>query len=1083
MQKNSSEFSENDRVLINNSIKDKKIRFDLVTDNYESENSYNYILKIFSPNGKMILSDILPVIENLGFKALEEYNIIYLQDPGKEDFYIHNFVLDSAGKILQDDYKQKVESVLDAVINSSFINDRINTLASIAEFDCKQITIVRALIRYMLQTTIPYSEALMQKTLIQHHKYTKGLIHLFQFLFHPNFINSDSVDSQLKFLSLYLKDVKNSTEDTILRIMMGLVQSITRTNAYMDSCKHNIFEYIAFKFDSIKVPYLPKPLPFAEIFVYSKNFEGVHLRGGKVSRGGIRWSDRVEDYRTEVLGLMKAQMTKNTVIIPVGSKGGFILKFNSDGLGADEYKSLVVKCYQNFLRGILDITDNIVEKEIVHPKGVVVRDSKDPYLVVAADKGTATFSDFANQISAEYKFWLGDAFASGGSVGYDHKKMGITAKGAWISVKRHFHNMNMNPEKDNIAVVGIGDMAGDVFGNGMLRSKTIKLVAAFNHMHIFIDPNPEPAKSYEERVRIFNMPISTWKDYNQDIISEGGGVFDRNAKEIHLSKEIQKLLDISVSVLKPYELIKAILCAKVDLIWNGGIGTYIKASTESNSDVGDKHNDLVRCDAIDIRAKVIGEGGNLGLTQCGRIEYSRYGGKINTDSVDNSAGVNCSDHEVNIKIALQEAFASQKITIAQRNKLLEEMESEVGELVLQDNWKQTQAITFSERIPTLTIEMFSNLLDEIENAGLLDRRTEYLPTPVELTKRASNRESMTRPELSVILAYSKIYYYNNIVENKILQEEYFTPYLINYFPEKMRKEFAKEILNHPLKKEIIATVITNRIINQLGGATLNNIAYNTDASVISIVLAYITVMDIFQLDKLWNDLEKLRNHLKIEVYLELFFELVKVLRRGITWLLKHQRNLENISSNISFYKESATRLITDLPSIFTEKWKHRYDKKTQHYAKNIDINLAKSIANLEVFISLFDIIYISKKTDWKDSSVASLYFNVGEAFYLDWLRKTCDRQNTGLYWHSLALQGIKDDIYAKQRKLSYYLCHNIKEPQTAISSWDFLTTYSSLMLNIVKELQKFDNININMIVVANKKLDRVIQKLEHEIHA
>ncbi len=610
---------------------------------------------------------------------------------------------------------------------------------------------------------------------------------------------------------------------------------------------------LSFKLDSAKVPELPLPKPYAEIFVYSTRVEGIHLRGGKVARGGLRWSDRHDDFRTEVLGLMKAQMVKNSVIVPVGSKGGFVVKHAPEGREA--YMEEGIACYKMYLSGLLDITDNIVNGKIVPPPLVARHDGDDPYLVVAADKGTATFSDIANGVSAQYGFWLGDAFASGGSAGYDHKKMAITARGGWVSVARHFHEMGVDIAKQDFTATGIGDMAGDVFGNGMLLSERIRLVAAFNHLHIFIDPSPDAKTSFAERQRLFDLPRSSWKDYNAKLISKGGGIFERSAKSIAISKEAQAALGINKSSLTPDDLIRAILLSPVDLLWNGGIGTYVKAEDETHDQVGDRTNNAVRINGKDLRCKVVGEGGNLGFTQKGRIEYARAGGRINTDAIDNSAGVDCSDHEVNIKIAFSHELTKGGLTLAKRDKLLASMTEDVAQLVLKDNILQTQALTIAEQQGFRLLESQARLMHTLERQGLLDRAIEFLPSDKQLTDLKAAHKGLTRPELAVLLAYSKMVLYKELLDSPLPDEPYFSADLKRYFPKAMQEDFADAIAHHRLKREIIATVVTNSMVNRAGITFCFDIAEDLGVGSRDIAAAYTLARDAFGLRGLWKEIE------------------------------------------------------------------------------------------------------------------------------------------------------------------------------------------------------------------------------------
>ena len=859
--------------------------------------------------------------------------------------------------------------------------------------------------------------------------------------------------------------------------MYQIIKAITRTNFYQTR-DDAIKPYISFKFDSHKVPDLPLPRPYAEIFIYSNEFEGIHLRGGKVARGGIRWSDRGEDYRLEVLGLMKAQMAKNAVIVPVGSKGCFFVKFEQGHFSRTEYMVKVVECYQNFLRGLLDLTDNLVNGEIVRPAKTVIYDHDDPYLVVAADKGTASFSDYANHVSLEYNFWLGDAFASGGSVGYDHKKMGITAKGAWISARSHFYDMGRDIQSEPFTVIGIGDMSGDVFGNGMLLSKYIKLVAAFNHMHIFIDPNPDFKTSYKERQRLFNMPGSKWSDYNPELISKGGGVFERSAKIIDISKEIQSLLGLESNSVTPNDLIKAILKADVDLLWNGGIGTYIKALSENNADIGDKSNDNLRCDARDIRTKVICEGGNLGVSQLGRIEYALCGGHINTDFIDNSAGVDCSDHEVNIKIALNMSTSSGSFPVEERNYLLQQMTGQVEELVLTDNYDQNQAITIAQRTPVLNIENFGQLIRNLEQEGLLNREVEFLPALSELSRRAIAREKITRPELAVLLSYSKMLVEKQLMCSNIAEDKYFQKYLFNYFPHLMRDKFSNEILNHPLKKEIIITVIANKLVNQLGGSLITDIQKETGGVLCDIARAHSVICELFDLDGLWKKVENLDKTITTEIKVDMFTDLAKIMRRGISWFIKNTKSPINILETIEDYKEQIHRITSLMGKLLVGETKTKFYNKINIYKQaGVQESLAKAVASLESLVSAFDIIYVAKVTNSKDEDVANLYFESGELLNIDWLRKSCDAQIDDSYWNRLSIQSLKDDFYDKQRR---FVTEIIKKQQNRVDllSWINNNNQSAgIFTNFVTELKFQETVNLNMLILANKKFELFLRQL------
>ncbi|BFD45696.1 MAG: NAD-glutamate dehydrogenase [Rickettsia endosymbiont of Sergentomyia squamirostris] len=1054
-------------------------------------NNKEFQLKIYSPTPKLALSDLLPSIENLGFKAIDEQSFTIKGAGDIEESWIYEFTLETLITIESniDLLKANVEEALDKIYLGLLANDSLSKLIVLSGFNWWQVKLVKALTRYLHQTGFVYGKGYVQLTLIKHFLYTKMLVDLFDTKFNPANFSDERLKTIKDSIFNYLNTITSSSEDKVLRQMFDIIEAIVRTNCYQPSSndlknsanKHSTVSknYFSFKFDSQKVPHLPLPVPFTEIFVYDNDFEAIHLRGGVVARGGIRWSDRGEDYRVEVLGLMKAQMTKNSVIVPVGSKGGFFINFTDDNMTRQDYMDKVVQCYKNFLRGLLDITDNIIDGKVIQPKNTVIYDQEDPYLVVAADKGTASFSDYANSVSAEYNFWLGDAFASGGSVGYDHKKMAITSKGAWISVASHFHAMGIDVQKDPITVVGIGDMSGDVFGNGMLRSNTIKLVAAFNHKHIFIDPQPDPIISFNERMRLFKLPTSNWSDYNQQLISKGGGVFERNSKSILLSTETKLLLKIDIDQLTPEQLIRTILQAEVDLLWNGGIGTYIKASTESHLEIGDKANDNLRVNGKDIRAKVIGEGGNIGVSQQGRIEYSKLGGRINTDFIDNSAGVDCSDHEVNIKIALNQAMSSNKISLEERNKFLFTMTKHVEELVLVDNYKQTQALDIMQLSSTSTIGVFSQFIDTLEEEKLINRTVEFLPTQEELSKRAVNKENMPRPELCVLLSYSKRSVYHDLITATFSKDKYFESYLINYFPKLIQEKFREEILAHPLKHEIIRTVVTNKIVNQLGGPSLNLIKRETQAALCDIVRSYTIICEIFDLDNLWAIVESLASNIDHKVKIDMFTELAKIMRRGISWFLKHIKHPINISNTIDEFYEPARMLSKVVGNLLLGEAKNKFDNKVKQYTlSGVTDEIARRIATLDSLVSVFDIIYIAKKTKAKNNDVANLYFTTGNKFSIDWLRKSCDKQLNDSYWNRLSIQSLKDDLYDKQRQLLAKIINNSKL-NIDLDLWiDNNIDAACIFLDFVKGIRLQETIDLNILILANKKFETFLRKLE-----
>ncbi|RYE05884.1 MAG: glutamate dehydrogenase [Rickettsiaceae bacterium] len=1073
-------FNTDDAIIDLNNIKiacaNSKVIFNLTRLSAEE-----FELKIYNSKKKLALSNILPFIENLGFKAIDEQTFHITPAGDIEESWIYQFTLSAPSVIAINDQtlKKNVEDILDKMLVGLLASDSLSKLVVLCGFDWREIKLLKALTRYLHQTAFVYGKGYVQLTLIKHYKYTKLLNDLFKALFDPNIEHQKNIKDKNQQLISYLNDVSASAEDKVLRQMSYLVNAITRTNFYQLNNQNLPKDYISFKLNPAKIPDLPRPVPFAEIFVFSNYFEGIHLRGGKVARGGIRWSDRGEDYRTEILGLMKAQMSKNAVIVPVGCKGGFFPLFTQDSYdNKNQYISKIIECYQDFLRGLLDITDNIIENNVVHPADTVIYDDNDPYLVAAADKGTATFSDYANNVSAEYNFWLQDAFASGGSAGYDHKKMGITAKGAWISVQRHFQEIGIDVQQDCIKVIGIGDMSGDVCGNGLLRSETIKLVAAFNHMHIFIDPDPDPRLSFQERLRLFNLPGSKWTDYDLKLISQGGGIFERSAKTIFINEQMKDLLSVNVDELSPEDLIKAILKSKVDLLWNGGIGTYIKASFETHLDIGDKANDYLRCDAKDIQAKVIAEGGNLGVSQLGRIEYDQHKGRINTDFIDNSAGVDCSDHEVNIKIALNNAIKNRNLSLVERNNILVSMASEVEALVLQDNYDQTQAISIAEISSDLAIESFAQLITLLEKKKLLNREVEFLPSKNELSKRAAAKEGMPRPELAILLSYSKMYAYNELIDTELFKDQYFEQFLIKYFPQVMRNRFEAEIKTHPLRQEIIATTVINNLVNKLGGATINTIKDSTGSALEDIVRSYVVVSEIFDIDQLWHLVDSVTTNLDSKIKIEMFAEISKIIRRGISWFIRNFDYPINMQKAILEFKDKSQYLNKIMPNLLVGEAKDKFDNRFSKYsAAGMDSSIANSISSLDSMISAFDIIYITNYTKTKAyDTVAKAYFSAGEEFSLDWLRRACDKQMSNVYWNRLSTQSLKDDFYDKQRRL---LISVISSNNLEFIDWlKENIELANIFTDFIKNIKGQENVNLDMIILANKKLEIFLRKLE-----
>jgi glutamate dehydrogenase len=758
-----------------------------------------------------------------------------------------------------------------------------------------------------------------------------------------------------------------------------------------------------------------------EIFVYSTRFEGVHLRGGRVARGGLRWSDRPEDFRTEVLGLVKAQMVKNTVIVPVGSKGGFVLKKAPPSSEREAFMAEGVACYKNYLRGLLDITDNRVGDAIAPPPELVRHDADDPYLVVAADKGTATFSDYANGVSKEYGFWLGDAFASGGSVGYDHKAMGITARGAWESVKRHFRELGVDTQTTDFTVAGVGDMSGDVFGNGMLLSRHIRLVAAFDHRHIFLDPDPDAQRSFVERERMFKLPRSSWADYDTSLISAGGGIHARSAKSIALTPEVKAVLGIAdeVASMTPTELVNAILKAPVDLIYNGGIGTYVKAASETHAQVGDRANDALRVNGRELRCKVFGEGGNLGCTQLGRIEFALAGGRINTDAIDNSAGVDTSDHEVNIKILLGIPIAEGEMTEKQRNALLPTMTDEVAALVLRDNVFQTQVLSVTGRIAPQLLDAQSRFMQFLEKAGRLNRGIEYLPSEETIAERRAQGLGLTSPERAVLLAYAKIWLYDELLASTLPDDPWVATALERYFPQVLQQRFANLMPRHPLKREIIATHVINSMLNRVGSTYVHRLSETTGARPNEVVRAYLMSREIFGLVTLWQEIEALDNVVPDEVQSRMLIHTSGQLERGTTWFLRSRRLADDMGATIEHFRPGVEALAARLPELQDADERARVDASIARYvADGVPPDLAARVVNFDTLQATLDIAEVAAGAGQPVELVAAVYFRLANRLGMGWLRDKIAALPGDQHWRMLAKGAMLDDLAGLQRAIS-----------------------------------------------------------------
>lgn len=999
--------------------------------------------KVYGRDKPMALSDVLPMLERMGLRVLEArpYEI---EIAGNGQYWILDFDMTVGAGTGIDllEVKEIFQAAFVRVCASEIENDGFNRLVLCAGMEWRQVVMLRAVCKYLLQTSVPFSQAYMENALSGHPDIAESLAKLFLFRFDPQQSRTLAATTSEKLVAeieTALDAVTNLDEDRILRRYLAVIQAMLRTNYFQKDAQGKPKPYLSFKLDPAKVPDLPLPRPMFEIFVYSPFVEGVHLRGGRVARGGIRWSDRREDFRTEILGLMKAQMVKNTVIVPVGAKGGFYPKCLPGSENRDAVMAEVVRCYRSFISGLLDITDNLVEGKVAPPADVVRYDGDDTYLVVAADKGTATFSDIANSVSAEYNFWMGDAFASGGSSGYDHKKMGITARGGWESVKRHFYELGIDCQNQDFTVVGIGDMAGDVFGNGLLRSRHIKLVAAFNHMHIFIDPNPDPERSFQERERLFNLPRSTWNDYDKGLISAGGGVYLRSAKSVQLSAEAQKVLAIEATQLTPVELIQAVLRAPVDLLWNGGIGTYVKASSETHAAVGDRVNDSLRIDGCELHCKVVGEGGNLGFTQLGRVEYARKGGLINTDFIDNSGGVDCSDNEVNIKILLNQMVRDGDMTLKQRNELLLKMTNDVGEHVLKHNYLQSQALSLASHQASWLPAEHGRLIRALVAEGRLNRKLEFLPSDDELIEREKAGEGLTRPEIAILLAYSKIKLFEDLCASDIADDSYFSRELIDYFPTAMHDGFTGQMQRHPLRREIIATQVTNAIVNRMGSTFMLRMQDETGESAAAVARACTAVWGIFNAEELWAAVAALDGKVSAKIQSSLLLEIRRLHDRATVWVLRNRRTPLDIAATIDQFRAGVETLTAKLPVLLEGDSLSQFETQAAQYREaGIGEAQARRFATVDTVYPCLDLIEIASEQGGDLGEIASLYFKLGYSLELFWLRDRIQDLPRGNYWQRKARMALRYDLYIELRTITkQILQHGRQLPgaEARVKSW------------------------------------------------
>lgn len=1046
--------------------------------------------KIYRKGEAISLSAVLPVLNRLGVEVMDE-RPYELRCSDRSIAWIYDFGLrmpksqNGSGDYLGDDGRERFQEAFAATWTGKAENDGFNALVLSAGLNWRQAMVLRAYAKYLRQAGSTFSQDYMEDTLRNNVHTTRLLVSLFEARMSPDRQRAghELVDALLEELDAALDQVASLDEDRILRSFLTVIKATLRTNFFQEAAGGKPHDYVSMKFDPQAIPDLPAPRPAFEIWVYSPRVEGVHLRFGKVARGGLRWSDRREDFRTEILGLVKAQMVKNTVIVPVGAKGGFVAKQLPDpSVDRDAWLAEGIASYKTFISALLDITDNMVAGEVVPPADVVRHDEDDTYLVVAADKGTATFSDIANGVAEQYNFWLGDAFASGGSAGYDHKGMGITARGAWESVKRHFRELALDTQSEDFTVVGIGDMSGDVFGNGMLLSEHIRLVAAFDHRHIFIDPKPDAATSYAERRRIFELPRSSWADYNTELISAGGGVFPRTAKSIPVNAHVREALGIEDKVTKmtPADLMKAILKAPVDLLWNGGIGTYVKASTETHADVGDKANDPIRVDGADLRVRVVGEGGNLGLTQLGRIEFALHGGKINTDAIDNSAGVDTSDHEVNIKILLNGLVGEGDMTVKQRNKLLAEMTDEVGRLVLRNNYAQNTAIANALAQSKDMLHAQQRFMRHLVREGHLDRALEFLPTDRQIRERLGAAQGLTSPETAVLLAYTKITVAEELLHTSLPDDPYLHGLLHTYFPAALREKFPEHIDNHPLHREITTTVLVNDTVNTGGTTYLHRLREETGASLEEIVRAQTVARAIFRSGVVWDGVEALDNQVEAAVLTRIRLHSRRLVERGTRWLLNNRPQPLQLAETVEFFGDRVEQVWSQLPKLLRgadlEWYQKIYDELS---GSGVPDELATRVAGFSSAFPTLDIVSVADRMGRDPMDVAEVYYDLADRLHITQLMDRIIELPRADRWQSMARASIREDLYAAHSALTADVLavgNGTSTPEQRFKAWEEknapILSRARTTLEEIRSSDAFDLANLSVAMRTMRTLLR-----------
>ena len=1046
-------------------------------------------LRLYRLQQPMLLSDALPLLENFGLKVAN-HDPMEVRAANGETAFIQHFVLQplAVTGANPDALRTQFESAFLAVQRGEAENDGLNRLVITAGMSARQVTALRTLATYLVQTALPFGPMYLQGVFAEHPALSRRIVELFEARFDPS-LEAAKREAAGIIINQALEDALDKVAaldaDRILRAAVAVVRASLRTNFFQLGADGIVKPYVSLKLNPAEVPDLPLPRPAFEIWVYSPEVEGVHLRGGKVARGGLRWSDRRQDFRTEVLGLMKAQQVKNTVIVPVGAKGGFVVK-RGNPADREAWQKAGIECYKTFLRGLLDITDNRVGLDVVPPKNVVRYDGDDPYLVVAADKGTATFSDIANGVSADYGHWLGDAFASGGSVGYDHKKMGITARGAWESVKRHFSELpgdTANADADvgrdiqtqDFTVVGIGDMSGDVFGNGMLLSRHIRLLAAFDHRHIFIDPNPDTARSFAERERLFALPRSSWEDYDKALISEGGGVWPRSAKSIELSEPAREALGITAKRLSPMELMNAILKAPVDLLWNGGIGTYVKATTQSHPEVGDRANDGLRVNGRDLRCKVIGEGGNLGLTQLGRIEAALHGVRLNTDAIDNAGGVHSSDREVNIKIPLNKLMREGGLSREVRDPLLASMTDDIARFVLRDNYVQSLAVSLAESTASSRLDEHAELIRTLEREGLLNRAVEFLPDEETILERQRQGMGLTRPELSVLLAYVKMSLFEATLDSDMPDDPFFVRDLLAYFPQALVQQYEGELREHRLKREIIATVLSNAVANRMGLSFAHRLAETHGHARGDVLKAYATAHEVFEGDRYWQAVEALDASVPAATQHRLMGMTSGLLKHATGWLVMSGFAKQPVQVAVQRFADDIRSLEAMLPDVLPPSYRDDWDRHVaQLISEKVPEALARRLAGTRVLGAAMDITELALDAKVPFADAAAVYFATAEQFRLLWLYGAINSLQVQGKWHALARQNLRDDLYHIHQLLARRVLRHSGTPAERLAAWVASSTAKiQFAERRMAEMRTTGAIDFERLVVAVRELRKL----------